>query len=193
VDGAAARARIDDRQRQLAEQRAEVQALRARLEHTAEITPDKQHEFANVAQAGGVSLSAARRLLRIVLGPRSTPSVPTLGQATLESARRAGPVLKVLDEAARPEVTQGTAEDFIGRQPVLMVVEPESLCWLTARMVQGRDGVTLAEEFALSPALKPVARDDGTGLGRGVKLVRARTHLGVGPHGQADEGVSGAA
>ena len=29
-----------------------------------------------------------------------------------------------------------------------MVVEPESLCWLTGRMVQTRDGATWAEEFA---------------------------------------------
>src|SRR3954447_2040844 len=55
-----------------------------------------------------------------------------------------------------------------------MVVEPESLCWLTGRMVEARDGVTWAEEFARLPALKAVVRDDGTGLGRGVKLERAR-------------------
>ena len=67
VDGAAARARIEELQRQLAEQRAEVQALRERLERAVEITPDKQHEFATVAQAEGVSWSAARRLLRLSL------------------------------------------------------------------------------------------------------------------------------
>ena len=55
-----------------------------------------------------------------------------------------------------------------------MVVEPESLCWLTGRMVKARDGVTWAEEFARYPALKAVVRDDGTGLGKGVKLERAR-------------------
>jgi hypothetical protein len=55
-----------------------------------------------------------------------------------------------------------------------MVVEPESLCWLTGRMVKARDGVTWAEEFARLPALEAVVRDDGTGLGRGVKLERAR-------------------
>src|SRR3954451_489036 len=63
---------------------------------------------------------------------------------------------------------------FFGRQPALMVVEPESLCWLTGRMVQARDGVTWAEEFALFPALEAVVRDDGSGLGKGVKLERAR-------------------
>ena len=55
-----------------------------------------------------------------------------------------------------------------------MVVEPESLCWLTGRMVEARDGVTWAEEFARFPALQAVVRDDGTGLGKGVKLERAR-------------------
>jgi hypothetical protein len=55
-----------------------------------------------------------------------------------------------------------------------MVVEPESLCWLTGRMVKARDGATWAEEFARFPALEAVVRDDGSGLGKGVKLERAR-------------------
>jgi hypothetical protein len=55
-----------------------------------------------------------------------------------------------------------------------MVVEPESLGWLTGRMVKARDGATWAEEFARFPALEAVVRDDGTGLGKGVKLERAR-------------------
>ncbi len=55
-----------------------------------------------------------------------------------------------------------------------MVVEPESLCWMTGRMVKARDGVTWAEEFARFPALGAVVRDDGTGLGKGVRLERAR-------------------
>ena len=118
VDGTAAQARIDELQRQLAEQRAEVQALQERLKHAVEITPDKQHEFATVAQAEGVSLSVARRLLRVVAGSRSTPSVPTLGRATLEAGKRAGGLLEVLDEAARPEVEQGTADEiFLAANP----------------------------------------------------------------------------
>ena len=112
VDRTAAQTRIDELQRQLAEQRAEVQALRGRLKRAVEITPDKQQEFATVAQAEGVSLSAARRLLRVVEGPKVTPSVPTLGRATLEAGERAGPLLEVLDEAARPAVKQGTADEI---------------------------------------------------------------------------------
>jgi hypothetical protein len=118
VDGASAQARIDELQRQLAEQRTEVQALQERLKHAVEITPDKQHEFATVAQAEGVSLSVARRLLRVVAGPRSTPAVATLGRATLEAGKHAGGLLKVLDEMARPEVEQGTADEiFLDADP----------------------------------------------------------------------------
>jgi hypothetical protein len=116
VDGAAAQARIDELQRQLAEQRAEVQDLRERLKRTVEITPDTQEEFATVAQAEGVSLSVARRLLRVVEGSRSTPSVATLGRASLEAGKRAGPLLKVLDEAARPEVKQVTADEIFSAE-----------------------------------------------------------------------------
>src|SRR4051812_35330662 len=116
VDGAAAQARIDELQRQLAEQRAEVQALRERLKRTVEITPDTQEEFATVAQAEGVSLSVARRLLRVVEGSRSTPSVATLGRAALDAGKRAGLLLKVLDEAARPKVKQVTADEIFSAE-----------------------------------------------------------------------------
>src|SRR5918997_5850045 len=115
VDGAAAQARIDELQRQLAAQRAEVQALQQRLKHAVEITPEKQNEFATVAQAEGVSLSVARRLLRVVAGARATPSVPTLGRATLEAGVRAGSLLAVFDEKARPQVEHATADEiFLG-------------------------------------------------------------------------------
>jgi hypothetical protein len=112
VDGAAAQARIDALQRQLAEQCAEVRALQERLKRAVEITPDTQHEFATVAQAEGVSLSVARRLLDVVSGPRSIQAVATLGRATLEAGTHAGGLLKVLDEAARPQVKQGTADEI---------------------------------------------------------------------------------
>jgi hypothetical protein len=117
VDGAAAQARIDELTRQLAERQAEVNALQGRLKHAVEITLDKQHEFAAVAQAEGVSLSVARRLLR-VMTPRHSRAVATLGRATLEAGKKAGSLLKVLDEAARPEVEQGTADEiFLDASP----------------------------------------------------------------------------
>jgi hypothetical protein len=118
VDGAAARSRIDALQRQLAERQAEVKALETRLKHAVEITADKQHEFATVAQAEGVSLSVARRLLQVMTGSRRSRAVATLGRATLTAGQKAGPLLKVLDEAVGPEVKQGTADEiFLAANP----------------------------------------------------------------------------
>jgi hypothetical protein len=112
VDGAATQAQIDDLRRQLVEQQAEVHALKGRLKLAIEITPDKQHEFAAVAQAEGVSLSVARRLLWVMTGQKRSRAVATLGRASLEAGKKAGPLLKVLDEAVRPEVKQGTADEI---------------------------------------------------------------------------------
>jgi hypothetical protein len=118
VGGAAAQARIDELQQQLAQRQAEVQDLQERLRRAVETTTDTQHEFAAVAQAEGVSLSVARRLLQVVQRSRPTTSVPSLGRASREAGRRAGGWLKVLDEAARPEVKQGTADEiFSGASP----------------------------------------------------------------------------
>ena len=86
VDGTAAQARIDELQQQLAHRWAEVQALQERLKHAVEITPDTQEEFATVAQAEGVSLSVARRLLRVVEGSRSTPwTSPRMASAPIRA------------------------------------------------------------------------------------------------------------
>jgi len=71
---------------------------------------------------------------------------------------------------------------FSGREPVLMVVEPESLCWTTGRMTGTRDGAARAREFARLPALRAFVRDDGAGLGKGAELDHAR---------RRDEGLPG--
>ncbi len=99
-----AEARVEGLRRRLADQEAENRSLRKPLEHAVEITRDEQDEFASVAQAEGVSLSVARRLLRVVAGSKPVPSVATLGRATLEAGRHAGALLEVLDVAARPRV-----------------------------------------------------------------------------------------
>ena len=117
VDGAAAEARIDDLRRQLADRDAENRALRGRLERAVEVTRDKQDQFASVAQAEGVSLGVARRLLQVLAGSVPVPSVATLGRATLEAGRHAGALLEVLDEAARPRVEQAAADEIFWAGP----------------------------------------------------------------------------
>jgi hypothetical protein len=114
VDGSRAQAQIAALQQRIAEQQAQIQCLQDRLERAVEITPDKQGEFASVAQAEGVSLSVARRLWRVVAGSRSIPSVPALGRVTHEAGPRAGPWLAVLDEAVRPRVEPAAAEEIFG-------------------------------------------------------------------------------
>ncbi len=115
LDGTATQGRIDELQRQLAQQQAENHALHERLKHAVEITPEKQDEFATIAQAEGVSLSVARRLLQVVDRAKATPSVPTLGRATLQAGGRAGALLEVLDEKTHPKVEQATTDEiFLG-------------------------------------------------------------------------------
>jgi hypothetical protein len=53
-----------------------------------------------------------------------------------------------------------------------MMVEPESFCWLSGRMVEHRDGATWAEEFRHYPKLQFMVSDAGTGLLKGVRLVQ---------------------
>jgi hypothetical protein len=112
VDGTAVQCRIDELELQLASQQAQIQELQERLKHAVEITRDKQDEFASIAQAEGVSLNVARRLLQAVAGSVTIPSVPTLGRATLEAGQRAGQLLEVLDEVAQPKVKQATADEI---------------------------------------------------------------------------------
>jgi hypothetical protein len=112
VDGSAVQSRISELEQQLAGQQARIKSLEERLERAVEISRDKQDEFASVAQAEGVSLNVARRLLQVVAGPVTIPSVPTLGRATKEAGERAGQLLKVLDEVIQPKVTQTTADEI---------------------------------------------------------------------------------
>jgi hypothetical protein len=116
IDGSAAEAHIDGLRRQLADREAENQALRSRLDRAVEITRDVQEEFAAVAQAEGVSLGVARRLLDVVAGSEPPPSVATLGRATLVAGRHAGALLEVLDEAACPRIEQAAADEIFWPQ-----------------------------------------------------------------------------
>ena len=137
--------------------------------------------FASTAQAEGVSLPVARRLLAALLGrlpaagrPRRLPSVAQLGRWSHAAARRAGAALAVLDAVSRPRVEQAAADEiFFGRRPCLMVVEQHSLCWVSGRLAERRDGGQWAQEFRQLPNLRQTAQDGGTGLARGLALVNA--------------------
>src|SRR5262249_4979095 len=124
-------------------------------------------------QAEGVSLPVARRLLAVFLGA-NTPSVATLGRQSRQAGLRPGASLEVLDDHTRPRVRQGRADEiFFGQKPVLMVVEPESQCWVSGRLSVSRDGEQWAKELGQLPALGHLVRDGGKGLEDGLARVNA--------------------
>lgn len=156
---------------QVADLQARVQRLQATLSQAVVGTADWLAQFVSTAQAEGVSLPVARRLLAVLLS-EDAPSVATLGRQSHQAALRAGPLLAVLDEQACPRVRQACADEiFFGQKPVLMVVEPESHCWLSGRLSPSRDGEQWAKELQQLPALEHLVRDGGTGLQNGTARV----------------------
>jgi hypothetical protein len=172
VEGADYRQRLQHLQDENDRLRADQELLRGRLLQAVVLDADHLACFAATAQAEGVSLPVARRLLRPLL-PQRPPSVAQLGRWAHAAAQQADALLPVLDAVARPRVEQAAADEiFFGRRPCLMVVEQHSLCWLTGRLADNRNGDTWAEEFRRLPNLQQVTRDGGTGLAKGVAQVQ---------------------
>src|SRR5439155_13362659 len=188
LDGQRHRDEVLGLQQQLAQARTQAADWQRRLDDAVVLDQDRQAEFAATAQAEGVSLPVARRLLQVFLRQR-TPSVAQLGRWTQAAAQRSAALLPVLDEQTRPHVRQAVPDEiFVRRQPILMVVEPDSLCWVSGRRVAHRDGVTWAEEFARLPALEQVTKDGGSGLAKGLALANAqRQQDGQAPVGEQDD------
>lgn len=159
---------------QLEQAKAHAADLQRRLDDAVVLDQDRQAEFAATAQAAGVSLPVTRRLLRVVLGKRA-PSVAKLGRWTKAAAQQSAALLSVLDEHTRPRVRQAVADEiFVRRKPILMIVEPNSLCWVSGRLVARRDGATWAEELSRLPALEQVTKDGGAGLAKGLRQSNAQ-------------------
>jgi hypothetical protein len=162
-------ARLRQRVRQLEDQLADAQR---HLAQAVVLDADKQAEFASVGQALGVSLPECRELLE-VLRPGQALSVATLGRRTQAAARRAGQLLPVFDAWVREQVQQVAADEIYVTAPVRMVVEPESLCWVSGQVGEEVSGPVWAQEFRQLPHLEQVTRDGGTSLAKGVALVNA--------------------
>jgi hypothetical protein len=171
VDGSEHRQQLHNLSQDNDRLRAERDLLGNQLRQAIVFDADYLACFAATAQAEGVSLPVARRLLLPLLKQR-TPSVAQLGRWAHTAAHKADALLSVLDTVARPQVEQAAADEiFFGRRPCLMVVEQHSLCWLTGRLADDRNGDTWAEELRRLPNLRQVTRDGGSGLAKGVALV----------------------
>jgi hypothetical protein len=155
-------------QLRLSQQR--VAELQGRLAEAVVLDRDKQAELTCVAQALGISLPEVHTLLE-TLRPGASPSVATLGRWAKAAGVKAGALLTVLDDWSRPRARQAAADEIYVTKPVLMVVEPESLCWLSGRLTESLSGKLWAEEFRQLPALEQLTRDAGLALGHGLATV----------------------
>jgi hypothetical protein len=141
--------------------------LEQRLAVAVVVDDEKQTEFACVGQACGVTLSQCRTLLQVLLPKEKTLSVASLGRRTQAVAKQSAALLEVFDSYARPLVREGAGDEIYVRDPVLMVVEQESLCWVCGQLSTEVNGTAWAQEFARLPNLEHLARDGGSALAKG--------------------------
>jgi hypothetical protein len=166
-------------QRELEAQRIQMRQLQQRLTELEQrlaqavvIDEDKQAEFASVGQARGVTLRDCHELLDVLISGQVL-KLASLGRRTRAAGKNAGALLAVLDEVARQRVREVAADEIYVKDPVLMVVEPESLCWLSGQLSDEVNGEAWQEQFGQLPNLEQVTRDGGKGLEKGVALVNA--------------------
>ncbi len=151
-----------------------------RLARAVVIDEPMQADFAGFGQAIGVTLRQTRQQLQVLVrSVRSKVlSVADLGRHSRAAGQKAGALLAVLDDVARAQVREAAADEIYVKDPVLMVVEPESLCWLTGSLSQEASGAAWGKVFQVYPQLEQVTRDGGRGLIGGVALVNHQRQAG---------------
>jgi len=172
LDGTCTREVIASLNTEIAGLRQKVANLQGRLELAVVVDKEKQAEFASVGQACGVTLLQCRTLLKVLIA--HPLAVPSLGRATLAMGKKAGAILEVMDSFTRPKVLDAAADEIYVKDPALMIVEQESLCWVAGRLSVEVSGAAWSTEFGQLPHLEQVARDGGKGLAKGVALVNAQ-------------------
>src|SRR3954447_19642988 len=120
--------------------------LEQRLARSVVLDEQKQVEFVIEGQARGVGLANGHGLLEVLI-PGQTLSVPTLGRRVQAAEEKAGAALAVFDAFTRPLVRDVAADELYVNDPVRMVVEQESLCWISGHGGATVDGPGWAQEF----------------------------------------------
>lgn len=181
LEGTSSRQQLERLQADNAALRHELAHWQRQAAQSVVLDEDKQAELATVGQALGVTLAQCQTLLE-VLRPGQVLSVPSLGRRTRAAGQQAGALLEVFDALARPQVREAAVDEIYVRAPALMMVEPESLCWVAGRLTAEVSGAAWAQEFAALANLEQVLRDGGTALAKGVALVNEQRHaLGQAP------------
>jgi len=173
LEGTSTRQQIVVLQTEVTALRLQVAQLQQRLDVAVVIDVNKQAEFACLGQSLGVSLPHLHSQLNLLI-PGKALSVASLGRHTQAAGEKAGKLLEVFDAYARPLVRDGAGDEIYVKDPVLMVVEQESLCWVCGQLSETVGGEAWSQEFVRLPNLEQLARDGGTGLARGVALVNAQ-------------------
>ena len=172
LDGTCTREVIASLNAEVAGLRQKVANLQGRLDLAVVVDKEKQAEFASVGQACGTTLLQCRTLLKVLI-PEPL-GLSTLGRASCAMGQKAGAILEVLDSFTRPKVLDAAADEIYVKDPTLMIVEQESLCWISGRLSAEVSGAAWSTEFSQLPNLEQVARDGGKGLAKGVALVNAQ-------------------
>ena len=106
----------------LAQQEVEIQQLRRKIaelqahaQQPVVLDPVRQRKFATVAAALGLSLRQTEDLFQILLPPGQAPDHSTIGRWVQTESKRAGEVLKVLDQKCATKIeTLALDEIFFG-------------------------------------------------------------------------------
>src|ERR1051326_3210364 len=161
---------IDDLQSQLAQAQQQLAAQAQRLAVSVVLDDDTQAKLATFGQARGVSFPEIWAIIDLLI-PGKGLCVATLGRRAQAAGKQSGPLLKVFDEFNRERVRDAAGDEIYVTDPVRMVVEQESLCWVSGCLTDSVDGEGWYEEFKQLPNLEQVARDGGTALKKGVALL----------------------
>jgi hypothetical protein len=112
AEAARDKSRLAEQEAQIGQLRRRIAELEARAQQPVALDPGKQHRFATVASAIGLSLRQTEDLLRILVPADRAPDHATIGRWVKAEATRATEVLEVLDQECAPRV-QGLALDEI--------------------------------------------------------------------------------
>ena len=162
--GTAVQSRIDELQRQLAGAGSNPRSPGA----TGARHRDHTRQTGRVRQRRPSRGGQPERGAAAVAGPGGVGNYPEradVGMGHQEAGNVPVQLLEALDEVGPTQgQASGRRRNFFGKRPVLMLVEPESLCWLGRSAGETRDGATWAEEFRPYTNLDYVVSDAGTGL-----------------------------
>ena len=130
----------------------------------------RQKEFAARAAAMGVSVSQTEELMTVVVGSAQAPSRSKLGRWVQEAGRKAGEVLKAVDQVTRNLVVCACLDEiFFRRDPVLVVVEPNSMAWVAGERTEDRSGATWHRVLRPFENVEIAVSDAGSGLQKGLR------------------------